>query len=290
LTYSDIPDLQKVVRAVRQLAGAKSSGECGVHIHIDASAFDGRALANLAKIVFRQEDLIIRALGVSGTRLSRFCRRMDTRLIEQIAQRRPRTREQMHRIWYGYSCSNPMHCDPSRYPLLNLHSVWFRNTIEIRAFNGSLHAGEIKAYIQFCLALAAKALNAKGASGARKAHNATSEKHDFRIFLLQLGLIGDEFKTCRRHLIANLAGSAASDSHPPNRKRRHSMSKVKVPRQVLEGLEAVRQSGLTNMLDRPAVIKIAAKFGFEEAARWIETHRKGYAEGIFRGFEPEEGH
>ena len=63
------------------------------------------------------------------------------------------------------------------------------------------------------------------------------------------------------------------------------MSKVRVPKAVLDGLEAVRRSGLTNMLDRPAVARLAAEFGCEKAAGWIETHRKEYAEGIFRGFE-----
>ena len=63
------------------------------------------------------------------------------------------------------------------------------------------------------------------------------------------------------------------------------MCKVEVSRAVLDGLEAVRQSGLTNMLDRPVVAGLAREFGFEEAARWIEGHRSRYAEGIFKGFE-----
>ena len=63
------------------------------------------------------------------------------------------------------------------------------------------------------------------------------------------------------------------------------MCKVKVTRPVLEGIEAVRDSGLTNMLDRPVVILLARQAGFEEAAQWIETHTRQYAEGIFHGFE-----
>ena len=66
------------------------------------------------------------------------------------------------------------------------------------------------------------------------------------------------------------------------------MSKVRVPKAVLDGLEAVRQSGLTNMVDRPVVARLATEFGFERAARWVETHRKEYAQGIFRGFEATE--
>lgn len=62
------------------------------------------------------------------------------------------------------------------------------------------------------------------------------------------------------------------------------MAKVKVPNAVLDGLEAVRKSGLTNMLDRPVVAQLASEFGFEEAARWIKAHRRRYAVGIFHGF------
>ena len=60
---------------------------------------------------------------------------------------------------------------------------------------------------------------------------------------------------------------------------------VTVPAAVWHGLEAVRDSGTTNMLDRPAVIKIAEFLGFHETARWIEGHHRQYAEGLFRGFE-----
>jgi hypothetical protein len=63
------------------------------------------------------------------------------------------------------------------------------------------------------------------------------------------------------------------------------MSKVRVPKAVLDGLEAVRRSGLSNMLDRPVVAQLAREFGFEEAARWIRTNRREFAEGLFRGFE-----
>ncbi len=59
---------------------------------------------------------------------------------------------------------------------------------------------------------------------------------------------------------------------------------IPVPASVWQGLEAVKNSGLTNMLDRPAVIKIAEALGFLETARWIEDNPGQYSEGIFRGF------
>lgn len=64
---------------------------------------------------------------------------------------------------------------------------------------------------------------------------------------------------------------------------------VRVTPAVLSGLEAVRQSGLTNMLDRPAVAEIADAMGFEESARWLREHRDLYARAIFHGFEVEGG-
>ena len=60
-----------------------------------------------------------------------------------------------------------------------------------------------------CLALAAKALNGRAASSKRRQADGKSDKYSFRVLLLRLGLIGDEFKNCRKHLLANLAGSAA---------------------------------------------------------------------------------
>jgi len=79
----------------------------------------------------------------------------------------------------------------------------------MRYFGGTLHAGQIKAYIQFVLALAAKALAAKSASSKRREYDPATARYDFRVFLLGLGLIGDEFKTARHHLLANLEGSSA---------------------------------------------------------------------------------
>ena len=64
---------------------------------------------------------------------------------------------------------------------------------------------------------------------------------------------------------------------------------ITLPRAVLEGLEVVRRSGVTNMLDRPMVVELARKFGFPEAAEWIENNRTKYSEGLFRGFRVERG-
>ena len=60
--------------------------------------------------------------------------------------------------------------------------------------------------------------------------------------------------------------------------------KIEVPAEVLTGLEAVRLSGKTNMLDAPRVIEFAFEMGYAEAAFWVYENRGQYAEAIFQGF------
>ena len=99
------------------------------------------------------------------------------------------------------------HYDNSRYHALNLHSVFSKGTIEFRLFNSALHAGKVKSYIQLCLAISRQALVQKGAS--RTKTQSPNEKYTFRTWLLGLGLIGNEFKTARQHLLKNLDGNIA---------------------------------------------------------------------------------
>ena len=64
------------------------------------------------------------------------------------------------------------------------------------------------------------------------------------------------------------------------------MAKVKVLQDVLEGITAVRDSGLTNMLARDMVARLAEQMGHHEAAQWVRAHPREYAEGVLlQGFE-----
>ena len=208
LSYADIPTVQEVIRAVRR-SGAKVDTHCGIHVHVDARPFDGRTLGNLAKIVYKQEPLILAALGVTEDRQRTYTRPVRDELIRDIERRRPRTTDELNRIWYGYHNRQPQHFDRTRYHGVNLHNVWYRGTVEFRWFEATLHAGKVRAYIQLVLAVAAKALNGRAASSRKRRFNPQSARYDFRVFLLHLGLIGDEFKTARKHLLAALPGDSA---------------------------------------------------------------------------------
>jgi hypothetical protein len=216
LTYADLEQLQEVVRAVRH-AGCRTDDTTGIHIHVDGSRFGAKGVVNLVKMINKQERLIERALGVRETRLARYCRPVDQEFLRRLESGRPRTMQEVSAAWYGYANTRPNRYDSSRYHGLNLNSLFFRGTIEFRYFNGTLHAGEVKTYVQFVLALAAKALASKATSSKKREYNESSGKYDFRVFLLGLGLIGEEFATARLHLLKHLGGSTAWKNGRPAR-------------------------------------------------------------------------
>ena len=204
--YEDIETIQEIIRKLKE-QGAFVNETCGIHVHIDASAFDARTLRNLTNIMAAKEDLIYKALGVSVARQHRWCQPVEQRFLEELNRKKPKTLDGVERIWYNGPSRSDTHYDSSRYHCLNLHSVFQKGTVEFRLFNGTLHAGKIKAYIQFCLAIGAQALNQSCAS--RRKTMTTNEKYTFRTWLLRLGLNGDEFATARLHLLKNLPGCIA---------------------------------------------------------------------------------
>ncbi|HEY3379802.1 MAG TPA: amidoligase family protein [Armatimonadota bacterium] len=208
LAYVDIPMLQDVVRALRY-AGMQVSPCCGIHIHVDAALFDGKQLANLAKLTYQQEPLIYAALGISAARAARHAKPTDPAFIKRLERRRPQSQDALNRLWYGRHETRPTHYHKSRYRGVNFHAIWDKGTVEFRWFEASVHAGKVKAYVQFVLAVAVKALNARSATSRRRSFDPASAKFDWRCFLLRLGLIGSDFKTARKHLMALLPGDAA---------------------------------------------------------------------------------
>ena len=127
--------------------------------------------------------------------------------MDRLNDKPPLTLQELSDIWYDGSGNRNRHYHESRYRALNLHSVFTKGTVEFRLFNSTLHAGEVKSYIQLCLAISHQALVQKSASRTRT--QSVNEKYTFRTWLLRLGMIGDEFKTARGHLLKKLEGNIA---------------------------------------------------------------------------------
>lgn len=206
LTYEDMEDLQEIVRKLRH-AGAFVNKSCGIHIHIDAKPHTPETLKNLVNLMAQKEDILYKALQIDPQRI-RYCQKVNENLLEMINKKKPKTLEALADLWYAdTSGSRYQHYNESRYRGLNLHATFTKGTVEFRLFNSTTHAGEIKSYIQFCLALSHQALTQKKASCRRSVTD--NEKYCMRCWCLRLGLIGEEFKTCRHHMIKNLAGDCA---------------------------------------------------------------------------------
>ena len=203
--YADIETIQEIVRKLRG-GGAKVNDSCGIHVHVDASTHTPKTLRNIVNIMASKEDLLYKALQVQVSR-ENYCQKADTRFLDELNHKRPTTMRDVENLWYNGCDSRHYHYDDSRYHALNLHSVFSHGTIEFRLFNSTLHAGEIKSYIQLCLAISHQALVQKSASRIKT--HPENEKYTFRTWLLRLGLIGNEFKTARQHLLKNLEGNIA---------------------------------------------------------------------------------
>lgn len=242
--YSDIETVQELVRKLRE-AGAFVNSSCGIHIHINAAPFDAPKLRNLVNIMAAKEDMIYKALKVSRGRETSYCQKIDPRFLEKINQQKPKTLDKLKQIWYNGRDGSREHYHSSRYRCLNLHSVFQKGTVEFRAFNGDLHAGKIKAYVQFCLAITAQALNQRSASPTKT--QSSNEKYTFRVWLLRLGMIGDEFKTARKHLLDHLEGCIAWKDPAQAERQKERL------RQKREEERSQAQAGQENGSDEPVI-------------------------------------
>ena len=216
LQYEDMEDLQAIIRLLRE-AGAKADGSCGIHVHVDASKHTIDSLQRLMNFAIGRQDLFYEALAVSERRTERFCRKMNKNLFKAIQQDSERTTASLERLWYSpvndgyrYGISHD-HYNSTRYHGINLHAFFTKGTVEFRLFNGTTHAGRIKAYVQFCLAMSAWAIEGKSTSlHFRTIKNYTMEQKKalmLRVLKNRLGLKGKEFRTARLHLTAAFGGN-----------------------------------------------------------------------------------
>lgn len=224
LTYAELPKLQECVLLMRK-AGAKVNSSCGIHVHVDAANHNRQSLKNLIGIMYSKEDILFKALQVNESRAKRWCKKVREPMLRKartLSSEETTDLTQLEQIWYEGDVSSTEHYNWTRYYALNLHSVFYRGTVEWRCFNSTLHAGKVAAYVNLCLAISAQAI-AQRSTVMRKTHS-ENELFTFRVWLVRLGLNGEEFKHTRDHLLAHLEGDRAwrhdKDSYEVNRRKK----------------------------------------------------------------------
>ena len=211
LQYEDIEDLQNIVRAL-VAEGAIANTSCGIHVHVDGANHNAESLINLVNLFTGRQDLFYEALQ-NEDRASRWCQKASKEMLKAM-RNGEHTKEALERVYYsrannGYrgGINHDHYCD-ARYRGLNLHALYTKGTVEFRLFNGTTHAGKIKAYIRFCLAMSAWAINADKVPYFKSTADFTKEqkaKIMTGFLTKRLGLTGKEFATARQHLTAAFA-------------------------------------------------------------------------------------
>ena len=220
LRYTDLEDLQEIVRQLRHKGGVSNPEHgCGVHIHISAQGQTPQSLRVLANLMSDHEKLLAEALNIDTYRQHRYCRTVNPEFLKELNKRKPTTMSELADICYTSheaSYGRSQHYNSSRYSMLNYHAVFTHGTIEYRLWQfdnptadrkGGLNAGQLKAYIQFSLAITQMAKELKSASP--KEQQKENKKFAMRTWLNRLGLVGEEYSTLRMVFTKRLDGNAA---------------------------------------------------------------------------------
>ncbi len=226
LTYDQLPVLQECMRRVKR-AGAKVNESCGIHVHVDGANHNRQSLKNLIGIMFSKEDILFKALQVNEERAKRWCKKVREPMLREartLSSDETKDLTELEQIWYEGDEGHGDHYNKTRYHALNLHSMFYRGTVEFRCFNSTLNPGQAAAYVNLCLAMSAQAI-AQRSTVMRKTHS-ENELFTFRVWLVRLGLNGPEFKETRDQLLKNLSGDRAwrhdKDSYEVNRRKKRN--------------------------------------------------------------------
>ena len=172
LGWDDIPTLQELLRRLRK-AGAVSNPSVGAGVHIHVSRKEGfnvNEIKNLVNIMASHETQIGRAIRIDAGRTGRYCRTVSPEFLNMMHRRNPLSMTTLEECWYRGNHAEygrTQHYNESRYHMLNLHSLFHgHGTVEFRLFQfanphdgkkGGIHAGEMKSFIQLCIAMCAPA-------------------------------------------------------------------------------------------------------------------------------------
>ena len=217
LRYDDMELLQGLIRELRK-AGAKSSPSrgCGVHIHIGGDDHTPKSILNLVNMMARHEKELAKMIKIAESRFS-YCDFVSRSFLKEVNAKKPTTKSELADIWYqsqGCDYGRTQHYNSSRYHMLNLHA-WFNryHTVEFRMFQfdepsegreGGLHAGQLKAMIQLCLAMSQLAKQASYIRVTPKKD--LDDETSMKKWFYELAMIGNEFETARDYFTRNANG------------------------------------------------------------------------------------
>ncbi|MCK8602226.1 amidoligase family protein [Desulfoferrobacter suflitae] len=138
-------------RLLGQIKGVQIDASCGFHVHhgVDSQRYDCKNLKELVRIVYPMEDYLY--LLIDGNRRDKdTCRPMDLDIevllkLDSCEDQCRNNGCRVKQLWYSVEnrydpdCKRSERYDMTRYHGLNLHSYWYRSTIEFRYHSAVLH-------------------------------------------------------------------------------------------------------------------------------------------------------
>lgn len=168
-------------------------------------------VVSLVNIYANYSDLILRLLNVYTPRRVVYCSPVMP-FAERLARLRRVDFEAIRDAWYDADGGgegterSAFRYDDTRYTELNLHSLFYRKTVEFRAFNSTNHAGKIKSFVLLALALVSKASEASDVvllSPVRLGDERNAVRCA-REFFNEMHMTGPEFASAQKHFTSNL--------------------------------------------------------------------------------------
>lgn len=178
----NVAELFAVLKALEE-NGIEAEGRVAVTLSIDGHW--GRSLRNLVNILSGKERLIAKAMGTGQPfMIPEIVRKINTVPLKTI--------EDFLEV-AGSEVS----------PGLAIT----QDTITLRWFAATLNPEAIAAYIQFAFAVNAMAMMQRHATPNEK--ETDNEKYTFRVWLLRLGFIGQEYSASRKLFLGQLEGNGS---------------------------------------------------------------------------------
>lgn len=164
-------------------------------ISVPMAGHTGISLRNLVNMIYSKQELIQKSLGIEESIVGE-------ELIKELNETKISTMDDFKKAIDGKEDSIQIEFDFEK------HRIAF-NFIKAEAEN-------ITAYTQFIELLNKSAKELKHAS--YKAKITDNPKFTFRVFLIRLGMIGDEYKNARKILLEKLEGNGAFRYGKPEKK------------------------------------------------------------------------
>lgn len=216
LDFDNPEHREQVNTAIRAIAaaGARTYEAAGIHVHVESRDLDARQVSAVARLFAKYEDILYRIATSGWQTLRNGARTYAKPLTDEQKKKlaRARTDEQLQKAYYqgsgAYYSSTSSHGNPNRYCGLNLHSHWYRGTIEFRIFNSSLNPDRIQTYVALCMAMVQDARNGKLRSvnksvklGSMKNGTADAEKEFFNflgVMRYQAGMELNDYRNLKK--------------------------------------------------------------------------------------------